>query len=156
MTDVLIACDMIVGFRRDRAEDGASGPHRGDSQHRRRADRRIPEQQEHGSAAKRNCARPSSTRSMAAPLFDLHASKLATELTGDSIGTNILMLGYAAQKGLLPVSIASIQEAIRLNGTFVEGNLRTFALGRLAAHAPDALAQELGDKSRSGAARNRR
>ena len=57
------------------------------------------------------------------------------------------MLGYAAQKGLLPVSIASLQEAIRLNGTFVEGNLRTFALGRLAAHAPEALAQELGDKS---------
>jgi indolepyruvate ferredoxin oxidoreductase len=57
------------------------------------------------------------------------------------------MLGYAAQQGLLPVSIASIQQAIRLNGTFVEGNLRTFALGRLAAHAPDALAQELGDKS---------
>lgn len=81
------------------------------------------------------------------PVFDLHASKLATELTGDSIGTNMLMLGYAAQKGLLPVSIASIQEAVRLNGTFIEGNLRTLALGRLAAHAPDALAQELGDKS---------
>jgi indolepyruvate ferredoxin oxidoreductase len=77
-------------------------------------------------------------------VFDLHASKLATELTGDSIGTNILMLGYAAQKGLLPVSLASLQDAIRLNGTFVDGNLRTFALGRLAAHAPDALAQELG------------
>ncbi len=73
----------------------------------------------------------------------LPASRLATDLTGDSIGTNILMLGYAAQKGLLPVSVASLQEAIRLNGAFVEGNLRTFALGRLAAHAPDLLAQEL-------------
>jgi indolepyruvate ferredoxin oxidoreductase len=81
------------------------------------------------------------------PIFDLHASQLATELTGDSIGTNILMLGYAAQKGLLPVSIASLHQAIKLNGTFVEGNLRTFALGRLAAHAPEALAQELGEKS---------
>jgi indolepyruvate ferredoxin oxidoreductase len=80
-------------------------------------------------------------------VFDLHASKLATELTGDSIGTNILMLGYAAQRCLLPVSVASIQEAIRLNGTFVEGNLRTFALGRLAAHSPDALSLELSDKS---------
>jgi len=70
---------------------------------------------------------------------------LATELTGDSIGTNVLMLGYAAQCGLLPVSLSSIQEAIRLNGTFVEGNLRTFALGRLAAHAPEAFAAEAGD-----------
>lgn len=78
-------------------------------------------------------------------VFELHASRLATGLTGDSIGTNILMLGYAAQKGLLPVSIAAIQEAIRLNGAFVEGNLRTFGLGRLAAHSPESLARELGD-----------
>ncbi|HEV7448445.1 MAG TPA: indolepyruvate ferredoxin oxidoreductase family protein [Steroidobacteraceae bacterium] len=76
-------------------------------------------------------------------LFELPASKLATALTGDSIGTNILMLGYAAQQGLLPLSLASIREAIRLNGTFVDGNLRTFALGRLAAHAPEALTREI-------------
>jgi indolepyruvate ferredoxin oxidoreductase len=79
------------------------------------------------------------------PAFDLRASKLATDLTGDSIGTNILMLGYAVQKGLLPLTVASIEEAIRLNGTFVAGNLRTFALGRLAAHDPAALAKELAD-----------
>jgi indolepyruvate ferredoxin oxidoreductase len=54
------------------------------------------------------------------------------------------MLGYAAQKGLLPVTIAAIEQAIRLNGTFVDGNLRTFALGRVAAHDPDALLRELG------------
>lgn len=75
--------------------------------------------------------------------YDLHASKLATDLTGDSIGTNVLMLGYAVQKGLVPLSVASIKEAIRLNGTFVEGNLRTFDLGRLAAHDLPALAKEL-------------
>jgi indolepyruvate ferredoxin oxidoreductase len=78
--------------------------------------------------------------------FDIHASKLATDLTGDSIATNILMLGYAAQKGLLPLSTASVEQAIRLNGTFVEGNLRTFALGRLAAHDPGALAAQLHEK----------
>jgi indolepyruvate ferredoxin oxidoreductase len=77
------------------------------------------------------------------PLFDVPATELATELMGDSIGTNILMLGYAAQKGLLPLSVASLEQAIRLNGTFVEGNLRTFALGRLAAHSPEILAREL-------------
>lgn len=77
--------------------------------------------------------------------FDLQASKLATDLTGDSIGTNVLMLGYAVQKGLLPLSLHAIEEAIRLNGTFVAGNLRTLALGRLAAHNPAALAAELDD-----------
>jgi len=80
-------------------------------------------------------------------LFSLHASKLATDLTGDSIATNVLMMGYAVQKGLLPVSLASIEEAIRLNGTFVKGNLRTLAIGRVAAHAPEALAMELTEKT---------
>jgi indolepyruvate ferredoxin oxidoreductase len=75
--------------------------------------------------------------------FDVQATQLATELTGDSIGTNVFMLGYAAQQGLLPLSVTAIEEAIRLNGTFVSGNLRTFALGRLAAHDATALAAEL-------------
>ncbi len=77
------------------------------------------------------------------PSFDIQASQLATDLTGDSIGTNVLMMGYAAQKGLLPLSTDAIEEAIRLNGTFVKGNLRTFALGRLTAHDPKALAEQL-------------
>jgi indolepyruvate ferredoxin oxidoreductase len=76
-------------------------------------------------------------------VYEVAASTLATRLTGDSIGTNLFMLGYAAQRGLLPVSLGAVMQAIRLNGTFVEGNLRTFALGRLAAQAPGALAQEL-------------
>ena len=73
----------------------------------------------------------------------LNATRLATDLIGDSIATNIMMVGYALQKGLLPVSAESVEEAIRLNGTFVKGNLRTLALGRLAAHDMDALAREL-------------
>jgi indolepyruvate ferredoxin oxidoreductase len=78
------------------------------------------------------------------PSFELQASQIATALAGDSIGTNVLMLGYAAQKGLLPVGLAAIEQAIRLNGSFVEGNLRLFGLGRLAAHAPEALARLMG------------
>ncbi|MBB3862177.1 indolepyruvate ferredoxin oxidoreductase [Novosphingobium hassiacum] len=74
-------------------------------------------------------------------LFSLRASGLSTAIMGDSIGTNVLMLGYAAQKGLLPVSVASLEEAIRLNGTFVKGNLRIFAVGRLAAVAPEELSR---------------
>lgn len=73
----------------------------------------------------------------------LNATRLATDLTGDSIATNIMMVGYALQKGLLPISVSALEEAIRLNGTFVKGNLRTLALGRLAAHDMDALAKEL-------------
>jgi indolepyruvate ferredoxin oxidoreductase len=80
------------------------------------------------------------------PLFTLAAGKLAVELTGDSIATNVLMLGYAVQQGLLPVSLASIEQAIRLNATAVDSNLRALAVGRLAAHSPQTLERAPGDK----------
>jgi indolepyruvate ferredoxin oxidoreductase len=84
-------------------------------------------------------------------LHRLKASSLAVDLVGDSIATNVLMLGYAAQKGLLPVGVASIEEAIALNGSFVESNLRTFSLGRLAAHSPDSLPAGLPERADVGA-----
>jgi indolepyruvate ferredoxin oxidoreductase len=79
-------------------------------------------------------------------LFALPASKLAVELTGDSIATNVLMLGYAIQQGLLPVSLTAIEEAIRLNGTAVDSNLRALAVGRVAAHSLETLERSMGDK----------
>jgi len=142
MTDALIACDLIVGssqavlktvrpghtaaiLNTDVAPTGAFQSDKHLDLGEARLRRAIVDALEGGAA------------------FDLAASQLATELTGDSIGTNVLMLGYALQKGLLPLSLAAIEQAIRLNGTFVEGNLRTLALGRLAAHAPQALAAQL-------------
>jgi indolepyruvate ferredoxin oxidoreductase len=65
----------------------------------------------------------------------LRAGALATRLLGDSIFTNLMMVGFAAQKGLLPVSLTSIEEAIRLNGVAARANLNALALGRLAAHS---------------------
>ena len=59
---------------------------------------------------------------------------LATALMGDSIATNLFMLGYAFQKGLVPLSLEAIERAIELNAVAVESNKRTFAWGRLAAH----------------------
>jgi indolepyruvate ferredoxin oxidoreductase len=59
---------------------------------------------------------------------------LATALMGDSIATNLFMLGYAFQKGLVPLSVEAIEQAIQLNGVSVEANKRTFAWGRVAAH----------------------
>ncbi|WP_165679252.1 indolepyruvate ferredoxin oxidoreductase family protein, partial [Metapseudomonas otitidis] len=44
------------------------------------------------------------------------ATRLATRLLGDSIATNLFMLGYAYQKGLVPISAAAIDKAIELNG----------------------------------------
>jgi len=59
---------------------------------------------------------------------------LATAILGDSIATNLFMLGYAWQKGLLPLSLAALERAIELNGVAVDTSKRTFAWGRLAAH----------------------
>jgi indolepyruvate ferredoxin oxidoreductase len=70
----------------------------------------------------------------------LHAiagTSLATRLMGDSIATNLFMLGFAVQKGLIPLSVESIREAIRLNGVAVQANLHTMEWGRLAAHDPE-------------------
>ena len=69
----------------------------------------------------------------------LRAGALASRLLGDTIFTNMMMVGFAAQKGLLPVAITSIEEAIRLNGVAVKANLNALALGRLAAHSADDL-----------------
>ncbi|HLJ64511.1 MAG TPA: DUF6537 domain-containing protein, partial [Stellaceae bacterium] len=64
----------------------------------------------------------------------LDATRLATALIGDSIATNPFMLGYACQKGLLPVSAEALQRAIELNAVAVEANKRAFLWGRRAAH----------------------
>jgi len=62
------------------------------------------------------------------------ATGLATALIGDAIATNLFMLGYAFQKGLVPLGVAALDRAIELNGIAVENNRRAFAWGRVAAH----------------------
>ncbi|MCL4761706.1 MAG: indolepyruvate ferredoxin oxidoreductase family protein [Burkholderiales bacterium] len=71
----------------------------------------------------------------------LDATRLATGLMGDSIATNLFMVGYAYQRGRLPVSEAAILRAIELNETAVESNKRSFLWGRLAAVDPQRVAQ---------------
>jgi indolepyruvate ferredoxin oxidoreductase len=61
------------------------------------------------------------------------ATDLATALLGDSIATNLFMVGYAWQKGLVPVGEAAILKAIELNGAAVESNKEAFEWGRRAA-----------------------
>ena len=61
------------------------------------------------------------------------ATALATALLGDSIATNLFMVGYGWQKGLIPLNEASILQAIELNGAAVESNKRAFEWGRRAA-----------------------
>ena len=64
--------------------------------------------------------------------FDADAA--ATRLMGDSIYTNPLMLGYAWQKGWIPLGHESLMRAIELNAVAVEQNKTAFEWGRRAAH----------------------
>ena len=63
----------------------------------------------------------------------IDASGLATALMGDAIFTNPFIMGYALQKGLIPLAADSIMQAMELNGTAVENNKAAFDWGRRAA-----------------------
>jgi indolepyruvate ferredoxin oxidoreductase len=62
------------------------------------------------------------------------AGRVATALMGDTIATNMFMLGYAWQKGWVPLSAAALDKAIELNGISVDFNKQAFQWGRSAAH----------------------
>jgi indolepyruvate ferredoxin oxidoreductase len=63
----------------------------------------------------------------------LDAQELATRMLGEPIAANMLMLGYAWQKGLVPVGMPALQRALDLNGVAVAANRQALLLGRLAA-----------------------
>ncbi|MDF1801634.1 indolepyruvate ferredoxin oxidoreductase family protein [Thalassovita sp.] len=77
-------------------------------------------------------------------LFD--ASDLAKLTLGDSIYSNMMIFGAAWQKGLIPLSYDAISQALELNGTAVQRNLRAFDIGRWAAAFPQEAAQMLTPK----------
>ena len=66
----------------------------------------------------------------------LDSTRIATALLGDSIASNLFLLGYAWQRGLVPVSAAALERAIELNAVAVDFNKRAFLYGRRYAHNP--------------------
>ncbi|MBL8445087.1 MAG: indolepyruvate ferredoxin oxidoreductase family protein, partial [Zoogloeaceae bacterium] len=71
----------------------------------------------------------------------IEASRLATAILGDSIATNLFMLGYAWQKGLVPLSFEALMRAIEINAAAVAANKAAFQWGRRAAVDPAAVAE---------------
>ncbi|MGE0774296.1 MAG: indolepyruvate ferredoxin oxidoreductase family protein [Sphingomonadaceae bacterium] len=74
----------------------------------------------------------------------IDASDITARLLNDTMGTNLFMVGFAFQRGLLPLTSDAIDRAIELNGAAVPMNRQAFALGRLAAHDPQALRNMMG------------
>src|SRR5262245_27038171 len=77
------------------------------------------------------------TASRANGVATLDATRLASDLLGDSIGANVLMLGFAFQRGQLPVSGAALYRALELYGRNVVENKLAFDWGRFAAESPE-------------------
>jgi indolepyruvate ferredoxin oxidoreductase len=74
-----------------------------------------------------------------AELDTIHAEALAVEYLYDAMYSNMILLGFAWQKGLVPVSLRGLYRAIKLNGVAIDDNMLAFDLGRLAAHDPGRL-----------------
>ena len=77
--------------------------------------------------------------------FDANSTSEA--LFGDAVFANVMMLGFAWQRGLAPVSLEPLMRAIELNNVAVDTNKLAFACGRLMAADPAALATHLAAKT---------
>lgn len=136
-TDLLVACDLIV----------ASGPDvantvRSDTRVLANADVAPTGEFQTKANADFSAGRflPAIQARVAAEnIALLRANALAGKLMGDTIFTNLMMVGFALQLGLLPVGLDSIEEAVTLNGTAVAANLQALTLGRIAALHPGEL-----------------
>jgi indolepyruvate ferredoxin oxidoreductase len=131
--DLLLGCDLVVSASADalaRLEPGQS--HAVINTHEtitgdftRRPDLAFPG----------NTLRLSVEAAAGAEACDfVEATAIATALMGDSIATNMFMLGYAYQKGLVPLGHEAIERAVELNGAAVAMNMAAFRWGRRTAH----------------------
>jgi len=84
-------------------------------------------------------------------LDSIDAQAIAQRFMGDTMPSNIVMLGACWQRGLVPLTETALMRAIELNGVAVDANKTAFALGRLAVAAPEALARLGGTPAESAA-----
>ena len=74
----------------------------------------------------------------------INATDIATRMFGNSIAANMFMLGFAYQRGGIPLSSAALVKAIEINGEAVKMNQSAFDWGRRAAHDPAAITAAIG------------
>jgi indolepyruvate ferredoxin oxidoreductase len=72
-------------------------------------------------------------RRLAKQLESLSAESLAEAAFGDSRSANVVLLGFACQRGGLPFGVRALERAISDVGVAVERNLEAFRLGRAVA-----------------------
>jgi len=67
------------------------------------------------------------------------AADITSRLLGNAVTANMLVVGMAWQAGALPITLESLQAAIRLNGASVDANLAALTLGRIMTCDPDRI-----------------
>ncbi|MDG0023632.1 indolepyruvate ferredoxin oxidoreductase family protein [Trinickia sp. Y13] len=136
--DVLLACDMVVGASADALQTVRHGRTRivvNTHQIPNASFVHDPDANLHADALVDKMRAAAGAEFMST----CDAQALAAKFLGDSIGANILMLGFAWQLGLVPVSHAALMRAIELNNVAVPMNKLAFSVGRLAAGDAAAL-----------------
>ncbi|WP_252271428.1 indolepyruvate ferredoxin oxidoreductase family protein [Pseudomonas subflava] len=139
-TDLLLACDLVVAAGEeslaklnDKIANAVVNSHEAaTAEFTRNPDARVPGAAMHEALVE--AVGESKTHFV-------DATRLATALLGDTIASNLFMLGYAYQKGLVPVSAEAIDKAIELNGVSIKLNQQAFLWGRRAAHDLAAVEQ---------------
>ena len=140
--DLVIGCDVIVAASKDAVTRMASGRTHAvinSTLAPTAAFVKNPDWEYPDASAADNIRKACGEQAVAA----IDAGKIATALMGDSIATNMFMLGYAFQRGWVPLSEQSLLKAIELNGVSVDFNQQSFAWGRLAADNLDAVEKEM-------------
>ena len=131
-TDAMLACDMVVGASADALQTLRHGHTRvvaNTHQFPTAAMVRDPDAPQHAGALMDKLR-----HAVGAPhIAECNGQVLARQLMGDTIMANILLMGFAWQRGLIPVGLAALERAIELNGVAVDANKAAFAAGRLAA-----------------------
>ena len=131
--DLVIGCDLIVTANRDtlsRMGEGRTHAAVNSTGSPTAAFVRNPDWQYPGESGERDLRNACGAENV----HMLDAGTIATALMGDSIATNMFMLGYAWQKGWVPLSEEAIMKAIELNGVSIEFNKGAYNWGRMAAH----------------------
>ena len=131
--DLVIGCDVIVAASRDalsRMGEGRTFAAINTAATPTAAFIKNPDWQNPGATA----TAAISSACGASSVDTIDAGQLATALMGDSLATNMFMLGYAWQKGWVPLTESAITQAITLNGVSVDFNQQSFQWGRTAAH----------------------
>ena len=128
MADLVIGCDVIVSASRDaltRMGEGKTHAVVNTTGAPTSAFIRNPDWQYPGASSEHEIQKACGRERV----DFVNAGHVATALMGDTIATNMFMLGYAWQKGWVPLGLEPLMQAIELNAVQVEFNRQAFTSG---------------------------